>query len=274
MECFCTKCVRACLLAVMLCGPAIGQETGLTRQHHPWGQFQPGAWSLVRVTTESFEGGQMLKSVTETSTTLSGVDETGVTLKVEVAVLVGGKRLDTDPQTLRQGFHGEVAGNEPAIKDLGRAELVVENRRVDCRVLELEFPRPGGRRVSKIWYSDAVDPYVIRRVTAVYGDDLRTPISKTSVEVVSLEAPCAVFRNFRTAARVKSVHEDASGTTTTWASTSSVVPGGVICCSSQQVDKEGRLVLRSNMQLLDYGLQPSQGRSGLFWRWRNTRGRR
>ena len=89
MECFCTKCVRACLLAVMLCGPAIGQETGLTRQHHPWGQFQPGAWSLVRVTTESFEGGQMLKSVTETSTTLSGVDETGVTLKVEVAVLVG-----------------------------------------------------------------------------------------------------------------------------------------------------------------------------------------
>ena len=97
----------------------------------------------------------MLKSVTETSTTLNAVDEAGVTLKVEVAVLVGGKRLDTDPQTLRQGFHGEVAGNEPVIRDLGRAELVVENRRVDCRVLELEFPRPGGRSSADVL--DAVE---------------------------------------------------------------------------------------------------------------------
>jgi|LSQX01.2.fsa_nt_gb hypothetical protein len=274
MESVRAKCAWACLAVLVWSAQSLGQQAGLTRQHHPWGQFQPGAWNLVRVTTESYEGGQMLKSVTETSTTLNAVDEAGVTLKVEVAVLVGGKRLDTDPQTLRQGFHGEVAGNEPVIRDLGRAELVVENRRVDCRVLELEFPRPGGRRLSKIWYSDAVDPYIIKRVTAVYGDDLKAPISKTSVEVVSLEASCGKSRNFRRAARVKSVHEDASGTTTTWASTSSVVPGGVICCSSQQVDKEGRLVLRSNMQLLDYGLQPSQGRSGLFWRWRSTRGRR
>lgn len=265
------KCLWAWLLAAGLTAPLLGQEAGLTKQHHPWGQFHAGAWSLTRVTTESFEGGETLTSVTETNTTLSKIDEAGVTLKVEVAVLVGGKRLDTDPQTLHQGFHGDIVANEPAVKDLGPAELVVENRRIDCRVLELEFPRPSGRKVSKVWYSDAVDPYILKRVTEVYGEDLQTPVSKTNVEVVALEAPCRVFRSFRTAARVKSVQEDASGTTTTWAWTSSVVPGGVICCSSQQVDKQGRLVLRSNLQLLDYGLQLSQGRSGLFWRWRTGR---
>lgn len=267
------KCLWAWWWTLALCVPCLAQETGLTRQYHPWGQFQPGAWSLVRVTTESFESSEMLTSVTETSTTLKSVDDISVTLNVKVAVLVGGKRLDTDPQLLRQGFHGDIVASEPLIKDLGREELVIENRRIDCRVMELEFPRPSGRKVNKVWFSDAVDPYILKRVTTVYGDDLKTPISKTNVEVVALEAPCRVFRSFRTAARVKSVHEDASGTTTTWASTSSLVPGGVICCSSQQVDKEGRLVLRSNLQLLDYGLQPSQGRSGLFWRWRSSRSR-
>ncbi len=75
------------------------------------------------------------------------------------------------------------------------------------------------------------------------------------------------------ASRVKSVHKDASGTTTTWTWTSSLVPGGVICYTSQQVDNEGRLVRYRELQLLDYGLQESAGRSGLFWRMRSRRGK-
>jgi hypothetical protein len=75
------------------------------------------------------------------------------------------------------------------------------------------------------------------------------------------------------ASRVKSVRKDASGTTTTWTWVSSLVPGGVICYTSQQVDNEGRLVCYRELQMLDYGLQKSSGRSGLFWRMRSRRGK-
>jgi hypothetical protein len=261
------------LLSGMLGAQTVGDDSGLTRRHNPWGRFQPGAWTLVRVTTESFGEDDTLRSVTETRTTLTAVDEESVTLTKAVGVLVGGKQIETDPQTVSQGVHGEVSTNEPKVDDLGEGEVLVENRVIPCRILQFEFPRPVGRKVTKIYYTDSVDPYIIKRETALYAEEAETPTSETTLQVVALEAPCRLLRNFRTAARVKSVRKDASGTTTTWSWTSSLVPGGVICFTEQQVDNEGRLVRRSSLQLLDYGLQESSGRSRIFWRGRRSRGR-
>lgn len=255
----------------MLCACAAGGDLGLTRQHDPWGRFQPGAWTLVRVKTEAFSEGNTLESVTETRTTLAEVGDEDVTLKMEVGVKIGGKEIETAPQTVCQGFHGELCPTEPKVFDLGEGEVLIENRPIPCRIRRLEFPRPVGRKVTKIYYSDTLEPYILRQETALYGEDAETPTSETTVQVVSLAAPCRICSNFRTASRVKSVHKDASGTTTTWKWTSSLVPGGVICYTSQQVDNEGRLVCYRELQLLDYGLQQSAGRSNLFWRMRSRR---
>lgn len=258
------------LLAAML-SCAAADDLGLARQHDSWGRYEPGAWTLVRVRTEAFNDDGTLESVTETKTTLAAVDEKGVTLEMEVAVKIGGKEIETDPQTVSQGFHGDLSTNTPAVTDLGVGEVVIENRKIPCHIRKLEFPRPVGRKVTTVYYSETVEPYILKQETALYADSGESPTSETTVQVVSLAAPCRIWKNFRSASRVKTVHKDASGTTTTWTWTSSLVPGGVICYSSQQVDNEGRLVCSRELQLLDYGLQQSPERSGLFRRMRSRR---
>lgn len=270
----CSLCVSALLMIVgMLCACATADDLGLARQHDPWGRYQPGAWTLVRVRTEAFSDGGTLESVTETRTTLAAVGEESVTLRMEVGVKIGGKEIETDPQTISQGFHGELSTSAPKVSNLGEGEVVIENRKIPCQIRKLEFPRPVGRKVTTIYFSDTVEPYILKQETALYAENAEAPTSETTVQVVSLAAPCRICRNFRTASRVKSVHKDASGTTTTWMWTSTLVPGGVICYTSQQVDNEGRLVCSRELQLLDYGLQQSSGRSGLFWRMRSRRGK-
>ncbi len=270
----CSLQIGTLLILGMLCTCATADDLALTRKHDPWGRFQPGAWTLVRVKTEAFnDDGGTLESVRETRTTLADVAEEGVTLEMKVGVKIGGKEIDTDPQTVTQGFHGELSTSEPKVTELGEGEVVVENRRIPCRIQKLEFPRPVGRKVVTVYFSDTVEPYILKKETALYTEDAETPTSETTMEVVALSAPCRIWRNFRTASRVKSVHKNASGTTTTWMWTSTLVPGGVLCYTSQQVDNEGRLVSYCELKLLDYGLQRSSPRSGLFWRMRSRRGR-
>lgn len=272
--------MKSCLISVgavlivvgVLCAHATADDLGLSRQHDPWGRFQPGAWSLVRVRTESFADGSVLEIVTETRRTLASIEDDRVTLRVDVGVRIGGREIPRDPQTVQQGFHGELSNAKPKVSDLGEGEVLIENRPIPCRIQKLEFQRPVGRKVTTIYLSDTIEPYILRQDTVEYAEDGEVPASETTMQVVSLAARCRICRNFRTASRVKSVHKDASGTTTTWAWTSALVPGGVICYTTQQVDDAGRLVCHREQQLLDYGLQESSGRSGLFWRMRSRRG--
>ncbi len=254
-----------------LCASTTADDLGFARQNDPWGRFQTGAWTLVRVKTKAFRDGITLESMAETRTTLAAVGEKGVTLRIDRGVKIGSKELETSPQTVSQGFHGELSTGDPKIVDLGEGEVLIENLPIPCRVQRLEFPHPVGRRVTTLYYSDTVEPYILRHETALYAEGAEIPTSETTIQVVSLAARCRVMRGFRTASRVKKVHKDASGTTTTWTWTSSLVPGGVICYTSQQVDNEGRLICYRELQLLDYGLEEESGRSGPFWRMRSRR---
>jgi hypothetical protein len=49
------------------------------------------------------------------------------------------------------------------------------------------------------------------------------------------------------------------------------VPGGVVSHSSKEVDKNGRLLRRSTLELVDYNIDPDRERSGLFGRKRPNR---
>jgi hypothetical protein len=49
------------------------------------------------------------------------------------------------------------------------------------------------------------------------------------------------------------------------------VPGGVVSQSSKEVDKNGLLVRRSTLELLDYNADPDKDRSGIFGRKRPNR---
>jgi len=256
-------------------GSGLAQEASITRRHHPWGCFAPGAWKLVRVVTETLDekGAVTNTSTTETKTALVKVEEDGVTLRIEVQVEVAGKRFEAEPQTVKQDFHGVLASQKVKAKDLPASHVVIEGQKIPCKVRQLEYADTTSKTLMKIYYSDQVTPYVLKRESVTTDPEGKTTLSETSMQVVALNMPCKVLAEIKTAAHIKAVNKHAKGTTSTLAVISPEVPGGVIGHTSKEVDAAGRPIRRSALELIDYGLEPDSNRPGLLRRVRPGRHR-
>ena len=250
-------------LVVASCGLAVE----VPRQIHPWGRFEPGAWKIIRATTESFEAGGQSVSVTETRATLEEVSDTGVTIRVEVLVEVAGKRFRPEPQIVRQGFHGEPLTADLNVKDLGPAQLSIQGRSISCQVLEVESINSGVRTVNKITYSPTLTPYVFQREstrTELAGGRV---LESSRVEVNVLDVPCRVGLRVLSAAQTRAVQTFPRGSVVTLSLVSDEVPGGVVCQTAKETDEAGHLVRRTTLELVDFGLRPGLRYSGgLRWR--------
>jgi hypothetical protein len=256
------------LAATVHCGLVLAQESPLSAKHHPWGRFRPGAWKLVRVVTETLdERGQVAGTcVTETRTSLVKIEDDGVTLEVEVGIEVAGKQFDGQPQCIKQGFHGELSGPEVHAGRAVAGEVSVEGRKMPCRTQQIESAGPNGKTVTTVYYSDAPAPYVLRRESTTTDAEGKNVVGETTLEVIAIDMPCKVLSEMKNAAYVKAVQKHAAGTVTTLATTAADVPGGVVYHTSKEMDKEGRLVRRSTLELVSYGLQAEEERPGVFGR--------
>lgn len=267
--------VPCSLTAAVLLGllPALGlaEPSQIPANCHYWGRFQPGAWKWVRVVTETFDeqGNVAGNSTTETRTSLREVNGDGVVLDVEVAVEIAGKRLDAPPQTVRQGFHGELAEQPAEIKDLGAGQILVEGQKIPCRIEQVAMAGPTSKTVTKTYWSATVAPFILRRessTTDLQGTEL---LSQSTMEVVALDMPCKALSEMKSTSHVKTVVTHPKGTTTTLSVISLEVPGGVVCHTSKELDEQGRLIRRSTLELIDYGLEPEPERTGLLRRLRD-----
>ena len=249
------------------------EEAGISARHHAWARFQPGAWKLVRVVTESLdENGRVIGvNITETKTSLLRVDSDGVVLEVEVGVEVAGKQFDGQPQCLKQGFHGELAGGEVKFQPAAPAEVSIEDRKIPCRRQQIEVASPAGRTSVNVFFSDTLSPYILRRQSKTTDTSGINVVSESLSEVVALDMPQRVLSEIKNVACIKTVQKTPKGQVTTLAMSSSDVPGGVVYQTTKETDKAGRLVRRSTLELLNYGSRPETERIGLFGRKRAAR---
>jgi len=248
-----------------------GQDAGITRRHHPWGCFEVGAWRRVRVVTETFEENRALTSITETKTTLKAVEEDGVTLVVDMNLEVGGKQLQTESQTVKQAWHGELANQDVKVTHLGASSVVIQGRKIPCKIEQLELTGPASKTTTKIYYSDTVEPFILKRESVTTDLEGTNQLGEATVEVMDVDVPCRLLASIRNTFHVKAVRKDAKGTETTVAFTSTRVPGGVIRQTSNGFDVSGRLIRQSRLELLDYGLEPEEEWTGLWGRMRAGR---
>ncbi len=233
-------------------------------KHHPWGRFSPGTWVRVRVESETFEGGDTLRSVSEILTTLRSIDQSGVTLQLQMHVEVGGKQLDTEPQIVRQGFHGELLDQPIKLTHLGAGEVTFLGRKVPCQIDRVEIRGPATKTVTKIYYSDSIEPYVLRRESVTTDLEGKKILDEKTSEVVDIS--CRLLGPARTRYHVKTVEHRGENTITTLAVTSLSIPGAILSQVSSEVDGSGRLVQRSTLTLLEYGYQTELEPSRFFRR--------
>ncbi len=252
------------------------EDGGISARHHSWARFQPGAWKLVRVATESLDESGRVNGVniTETKTSLLRVDTDGVVLEVEVGVEVAGKQFDGQPQCLKQGFHGELAGGEVKFLPVAGAEVSIEDRKIPCRSQQVEVAGPAGRTSVNVFFSDTLSPYILRRQSKTTDAHGTSVLSETLSEVVALDMPQRVLSEIKNVACIKTVQKSPKGAVTTLAMSSPEVPGGVVSQTTKETDATGRLIRRSTLELLNYGSRPETERTGLFGRKRPPRGRK
>jgi hypothetical protein len=250
------------LLSFGVCAPALtnAQDCGLTPKLHPWGQFGSGSRAVVYVVTETFnEQGQVVgTSATDTATTLVDSDQNGVTLEVESCVEVVGKRFDGKPQVIKQGFHGELRSLNVKIGTPTDTEFSVDDRKIPCKVQKLEYETPNGKTVCHITYSPTVAPYVFKRESSTI--DTEGKLSDSLMEVTSMEMPWRVLGELMNVYNVKTVRRTPNGTITTLELISPEIPGGDVSRSSKEVDKNGRLIHRSTLELTEYNIESDQDR--------------
>ncbi len=193
----------------------------------------------MRVVTETLnEQGQVVStSTTDTKTILVDLDNDGVTLEIQACIEVAGKRFRAEPQTIKQGFHGELVGPNLRVKDPTDAEMTIEGQKIPCKLQQLESVVSNGQTVTKIYYSTTVAPYILKRESVTFDLEGKKELSRTTVEVTALNMPVEVLGEMKNVSQVKTVHQSASGTVTTWADVLPEVPGGVVGNSSKETDK-------------------------------------
>ena len=257
----------------------LGQETGVSGEHHPWGSFEVGAWKRVRVVSETFEGDEAVTTtITETKTTLEKIEDDGVTLRIEVAVELGRERFESDPQIVRQGWHGEMLGQNIETSRLGEGEVKVQGRfgrqySVPCKIEQVVVNGPSGKTTTKIFFSDMFEPHVFKRESVKTSADGNTVLAESTVEVLAVNVPCKVLSGIGSASHLKATCKYPKKRTTTTAMTSARIPGGVICHTSKEFDDNGRLIRGSSLELIGYGLQVADERNALGQRKRAGRSR-
>ncbi len=244
------------VLAFALATQAARAEALVPRSHHAWGRFPVGSWKQVRVHNETLDakGNVVEASTTETVTVLTAVDENGYTLEVDVTVEVAGKRFLVQPQIIHQGFSGETNGQRAELRPVHMASVVIDGREIPTEVRESVVNGDECRRVNTVYYSDSVEPYVLKRETTCTDANGETTTSQTQVDVLALDMPVRLLNETMTSSHVKTVQKTAKGTAITLEVCCMDVPGGVVYHTAKELDSEGRVVRRGTLEIVDYSI--------------------
>ena len=230
--------------------------TLIPRTQHAWGRFQKGAWRRVRVVTESFEENGRLASTTtrETTTLLEDVSATGFALGIQTTVEVAGQRIDKQPQILRQGFSGERQDQKVSITRVGDGEVDINGRQVPCEIRRMVLGGGASKRVIHSYYSASVAPYILKQETTSTDGNGATADYRTRVEVIALDMPHKVLAEIKTTSYIKTIHTNGKSSTITLEVHCDAVPGAVVAHTSKELASSGRLLSRSTLELIDYGI--------------------
>lgn len=228
------------------------------KKHHRWARFDVGAWSRLREVAETFDEKSKLigTSVTETTATLKSVDKESVTLLTNVTVEIAGRKFDSQPELVPKNFYGADNGNEVKVEEVGGGTVTIGDERIACRIRRVTVNGDSEKRVTTIYFNDAVAPYELRRETVSTDVENKTVNYETNVEVVAVNLPYKVLTEIDTVSFVKTEYTSPKKKTTTLEVYCPRVPGGLVAHWSTESDDTGQVVHRSVLQLADYGLAP------------------
>lgn len=267
------------LLALAAIAPAqtVTQPTTPPPEHHPWGRFEIGSWKLVRVTTQSLgeNGAPASSRVDEIRSTLIAATDTEYTLQVEVTAERDGKRFAIPAQKINRTYAEDLFGAVD-VRRLVDAELEIAGRKFACQQWRGEGEIDGVRKSVSLCYAPEQFPFVLRREVVRTPQGAGIPTA-TVVELVAGNLPLKVLKDVHSAQFVRTTHRHGEGSNLILEAQCDDIPGGVVSHSAEEQDDEARVVRRTTLELLEFGVgverpeDASPRRRGFFHRKRARR---
>jgi len=229
----------------------------MPRKHHAWARFDAGAWKTCKAVTETLneQGEVVTVSTTTTTTTMDRVRRSNYTLRIEATVEVQGRKIVGPPQTISYGLFGETDGETTSVKDAGEESVTIEGVDYPCQVWIVESVNDEQRRVAKFYYNPDRSPYVLRCETTSTAAGSDTPSVQTVEETLAVDMPFKLPGNIVSTSHVRTVRTTPKGQTITIAVQSDDIPGGIVAHATKELDENGRIIRRSTLELVDYGLK-------------------
>jgi hypothetical protein len=204
------------------------------------------------VETRDPQGRIVSTSSTETRTTLAGIEDRCLTLKVQASLEVGGKKLDGPTQELKQGPEGDRPNLPVAYTVAGQEDVALQGRSYRCRIEQSESSIDGRKTVTRIWSSPETEPFDLRRQTTIVDEATGKVLDETTIEVVAIANQRRILARSRPAAEIRIVHRHPHGTSTARAVNCPDVPGGLVTQSTEEFDADGKLLRRTKIELVDF----------------------
>jgi hypothetical protein len=246
----------AALLAIfVVSAAAAGDEDDVAlRKYHPWGRFHVGSFNHVRVVTETLDdqGRVISTGVTDTRSTLTERGLESYSLKVENTVEVAGRKIPSQPQTVKLGYVGESLGEQLTFRAVDAQPLSIDGREIPCSAQEVEIVSDGQKRVTQVRYADKVAPFVLHRKTTQTDLASKSQTQETELEVIALDMPFRVCGELKSTAHTRQVQRGARGSTLSLSVVSPEVPGELVLQTSKKLDEKGRVTHRSTLELMGY----------------------
>ncbi len=252
----------------------------LSRQHHPWARYQPGAWRKVQTITSVLDkdGSVTSRNMTTQTETLETVAEGKYVLKVQATVDLGGKQIVGEAKTRVLHIETDGAGSVSTSRRLGDRPVVIAGRQVEAQLWELRYQQGDQNLLDRVSYATKLFPYVLRRVTYLdqgrvesvaseSEDEIADPDNKTSSdtveedsELIALAMPCHDSAGrIRFCACFRTITYRSKGDRVRLAYCSPDVPGGEISVGTTDFDADGNPVRISATSLLDHGGELAAG---------------
>jgi len=238
---------------------AAAENDSILQRDHAWARFDKGSWRKVRIVTQNFDeqGNPTDSSITDNKTTVEEVTPERVTLKVEVTVEVAGKRFPSKPQIIKQGYAGETVGQTVSVKSLEPETVTIGGEQVRCQTQQVEILGGVTREVSLISFASNHFPAILKRKSTMRDAAGTKTMQEATAEVKAVGILRRVLneRVPRDAYLVRQEQRNDHGVTLTWSWHVPDVPGEIVDQYSKKVDTEGRVVRRTTLKLVGYGIR-------------------
>jgi hypothetical protein len=229
----------------------------LTKRENPWGAFLPGTWVARRTNSQRFQQGSVSDSnTTDTYLILEDVGDTGIVLRQESIVGIGGRLYTPEAKQISFDHYQQAVAENVEIEQLQPQTVVVERRQVICQVCRYTQLLSDEKKTTTIWYSHTVMPFLLRL------EEVRTkiPTEETKEETVvqhtimnvTETSGVRLFKNLLRDYKTQTIKKNLAGTTVSHASYSANIPGGLLQEISTEMDSRGKIVGRSVTSVTDY----------------------